>query len=265
MNCKFHPETQSVAFCVTCGSALCGACRREVEGSLYCETCLEYLIRGRSVGSRRQTGAASGGGDNPGLAFALGLIPGVGAIYNGDFFKAAAHIVIFGLLIAIADSSRAFEGLFTLFVVGFLFYMPFEAYYTSKKRRLKADGIDLETPIDRFHERIGSIANRELWGGVGLVALGVLFLADSLRIFSLDSILRLWPIVMIVNGGLLLHRHYSDTVGAGRAEARHRPGAGTGWKREEASAESEGSERRADAEGPEADGKRQPKTRLKRI
>lgn len=224
MNCKFHPEIPSVAFCVTCGSALCGTCRREVEGSVYCESCLAYLIRGRNFGSRRQPGTASGGGDNPGLAFVLGLIPGVGAIYNGDFFKAAVHIVIFGLLIAISDSARAFEGLFVLFIVGFLFYMPFEAYYTAKKRRLKAEGVDLETPIDRFHERIGSIANRELWGGIGLVVLGLLFLADSLRLFSLDSVLRLWPIVMIVIGGLLLHRHYSQAVeaGSGRTEGEEK-------------------------------------------
>jgi hypothetical protein len=233
MNCAFHPETESVAFCVTCGNALCAACRRDVEGSVYCETCLAHVIRGRGFGSRRGSSPPSGGGDNPGLAFALGLIPGVGAIYNGDFFKAAAHIVIFGLLIAISESARAFEGLFVLFTIGFYFYMPFEAYYTARKRRLRAEGVDLETPIDRFHEWLGGIADQELWGGVGLVVLGVLFLGDSLRLFSLDAVLRLWPVVMIVIGGLLLRRHYMNSSGPDSpGPARDRPGSRAGWRRE---------------------------------
>ena len=32
----------------------------------------------------------------PGLAFALGFIPGVGAIYNGQYLKGLVHALIFG-------------------------------------------------------------------------------------------------------------------------------------------------------------------------
>jgi hypothetical protein len=43
-------------------------------------------------------------GASPGLAFLLGFIPGVGAIYNGQYVKGLIHVVVFGLLISIVSS-----------------------------------------------------------------------------------------------------------------------------------------------------------------
>jgi hypothetical protein len=45
MNCAYHPEVESVAFCVSCGNAVCSPCRRSVEGSVYCENCLGQIVR----------------------------------------------------------------------------------------------------------------------------------------------------------------------------------------------------------------------------
>ena len=39
----------------------------------------------------------------PGVALALGFIPGVGAIYNGQIAKAFVQVLIFGSLIALGD------------------------------------------------------------------------------------------------------------------------------------------------------------------
>src|SRR5690242_20208311 len=102
MNCANHAEAQNVAFCIRCGRALCNECIRMVKGSVYCETCLGELVTGKTV----PTAAVSTEpvpGTSPGVAFALGLIPGVGAIYNGEFVKAAIHILIFGSLITIQE------------------------------------------------------------------------------------------------------------------------------------------------------------------
>jgi TM2 domain-containing membrane protein YozV len=41
---------------------------------------------------------------SPALAFALGFIPGVGAIYNGQYLKGLVHAVIFGLIVSLLDS-----------------------------------------------------------------------------------------------------------------------------------------------------------------
>jgi hypothetical protein len=223
-NCAVHLEIESAAYCVSCGNALCASCRRDIGGSVYCEKCLGEMVRNgiqdRSPQSPRSSDdeqyssqessprpGPSVAGENPGAAFALGLIPGVGAIFNGEFFKAAVHILIFGFLISLGDLDGPFEGVFVLLGLGFYFYMPFEAYYTAKKRKLRSEGIELETPIDRLHEQIGEIQNRELWGGVALVVLGMIFLADSFRLFELNQIMRFWPLLLIGGGIWLVLKH----------------------------------------------------------
>ena len=208
MNCFYHAETQNVAFCIHCGKALCNECIRNVRGSVYCEPCLGDFVEGKatsasSSGPKHET--ASVVGTNPGAAFALGLIPGVGAIYNGEFLKAAVHILIFGTLVSLADATDA--ALFGLASAAFYFYMPFEAYYTAKKRMLSAQGIMLETPIDRLQQQFGSMKDRELWGGIALVVIGGLYLLGNLDFFDLHRIARLWPAGLVLLGVWLLNRH----------------------------------------------------------
>ena len=74
---------------------------------------------------------------SPPLAFVLGFIPGVGAVYNGQYAKGLLHVVIFGSIISILSSGAAqgFVPLFGLMIPTFVFYMAFEAYHTAKKRR----------------------------------------------------------------------------------------------------------------------------------
>ena len=36
MNCVNHPDTPAVAYCRTCGKALCEACQRTAQGTVYC-------------------------------------------------------------------------------------------------------------------------------------------------------------------------------------------------------------------------------------
>jgi hypothetical protein len=147
-------------------------------------------------------------GTNPGAAFALGLIPGVGAIYNGDFLKAAIHVLIFGLLVQLNENSGRFgEPLFGLATFAFYMYMPFEAYYTSKKRKLAAEGVDLDTPIDQFHRQFGEVKDKELWGGVALIIIGAIFLADNFNIIHFERIGELWPLLLVGLGIWMLRRY----------------------------------------------------------
>jgi hypothetical protein len=203
MNCATHAEVQSEAFCTQCGRALCPECIRKVRDSVYCENCLEASLKsdGKSGGKSAGQGTQTIGGDNPDTAFVLGLIPGVGAIYNGEYFKAAIHVLIFGMLASLGA---------VLLAIAFYFYMPFEAYYTAKKRKLSARGVQVVTPIDRFYEQFqehtGGIKNRELWGGVGLIVLGALYLLDSFGLISFHGLRRFWPALLIAAGVALLLR-----------------------------------------------------------
>ena len=213
MNCFYHAEAPNTAFCIHCGRALCNECIRNVKGSVYCEPCLGEYVEGKasassSSGSSIPNGASVKkeiGGTNPGAAFALGLIPGVGAIYNGEFVKAAIHILIFGTIVSLHDATDA--AIFGLAAAAFYFYMPFEAYYTAKKRMLGAQGVMLETPIDRMQQQFGSIRDRELWGGIALVAIGGLYLLGTLDVFDMRRIARLWPVVFVLIGVWLLKNH----------------------------------------------------------
>jgi len=46
MNCATHSDIAAVAFCRTCGKALCGTCTRDVRGVVYCEPCLAARLEG---------------------------------------------------------------------------------------------------------------------------------------------------------------------------------------------------------------------------
>jgi serine/threonine protein kinase len=71
----------------------------------------------------------------PRKVFLLGFIPGVGALYNGEYKKAAIHVGVFILLSLVIDAvPRAFRDTLSWVRVAFFFYMAFEAYHTSQKR-----------------------------------------------------------------------------------------------------------------------------------
>jgi eukaryotic-like serine/threonine-protein kinase len=82
------------------------------------------------------------GGRNPKLAFFLGMIPGVGALYNAQYKKAAIHMLIFATLSALGramDSARfsSLESFFSFLMFGFYAYMVFDSYHTAKSRQRK--------------------------------------------------------------------------------------------------------------------------------
>jgi serine/threonine protein kinase len=69
-------------------------------------------------------------------AFMLGFIPGVGAIYNAEYTKAAIHLAIFIVLsLILNEMPRSVESQFSWVRVAFVFYMAFEARHTALKRR----------------------------------------------------------------------------------------------------------------------------------
>ncbi len=98
MNCAVHTDVPATGFCRNCGKALCPQCTREVRGALYCEECLAGLL---AAPPAPEPGKAE---VNPGLAATLGIIPGLGAVYNGQYLKALIHVLIFAGLIAALSS-----------------------------------------------------------------------------------------------------------------------------------------------------------------
>lgn len=136
MDCVNHTGVAATAYCQNCGKPLCANCVRNAPGGqVLCEPCWT------SWNSYQQPFAsAPPGSPSPSVAALLGLIPGVGAMYNGQFIKGLIHVVIFAVLVSAAH----IYDIFGLFIAAWIFYQSFEAYHTAKARR---DGLPLPDPL----------------------------------------------------------------------------------------------------------------------
>jgi TM2 domain-containing membrane protein YozV len=135
MDCVNHTGVNATAFCQSCGKALCAGCVRSAAGGqVLCEPCWTAWH------SYQQPFAAPTGSPSPSLAAVLGLIPGVGAMYNGQFIKGLVHVVIFAVLVSAAH----LYGIFGIFIAAWVLYQAFEAYHTARARR---DGQPLPDPL----------------------------------------------------------------------------------------------------------------------
>lgn len=145
MNCAVHTDVPAVAYCRTCGKALCEDCKREVMGAVYCEPCIAVRLHGAQPGAAAPPPLVSPvvmtSAPSPGVAMLLGFIPGVGAMYNSQFMKGFIHVIIFVLLIVATDN---ISGLFGLLIGFFVVYMAFDAYKTAEAKRL---GLPLPDPL----------------------------------------------------------------------------------------------------------------------
>jgi TM2 domain-containing membrane protein YozV len=209
MNCLNHPETPAVAFCRTCGKPLCDACRRPAQGSVFCEEHAPAAQANAPPGpaaaytAPATAPAVRDPNVSPALAFILGLIvPGVGAIYNGQYAKGLVHAIIFGLLISILSSGSAggLEPLFGILIAVWVFYMAIEAYQTALKRRAGQHVDEFSSLID-----LNARGSRFPAGAVLLILVGVLLLLSTTDIIPLERILRYWPVLLIVLGVYLLY------------------------------------------------------------
>jgi TM2 domain-containing membrane protein YozV len=136
MDCVNHSGASASAYCQNCGKPLCPVCVRQAPGGqVFCDPCNTAW-----QSAQHPFYAAQQGTPSPQLAAVLGVIPGVGAMYNGQFLKGLVHVLIFAVLVS---ASHVFHGLGVL-VFGWICYQVFEAYHTAKARR---DGEPLPDPL----------------------------------------------------------------------------------------------------------------------
>ena len=244
MNCANHADASAVAYCRTCGKALCANCTRPVKGVIYCEDCLGAKMAGTvppaagfspgatgtSVGFGPPTPANPGSGPNPALAGVLaGFFPfGVGAVYTGQYAKGLAHLLIFGMLVAGASAGDHGGGeiLGVVCGLGIAFFYVYQIIDSVRSARALQLG---QVPPDPFNlaqtftagERID--AKRIPAGAVILILVGAFFLLHTLGL-SQFGVNRFWPILLIVLGGWLFARNFGllGVVDSGTLDARYR-------------------------------------------
>src|SRR6266851_6223487 len=230
MNCMNHPDIPAVAYCRTCGKALCEACQQTAQGTVYCKEHVPAAAAGGPpdpspyTAPRTTPPPLADPGASPGLAFLLGLIPGVGAIYNGQYVKGLIHVIVLGVLISIVsngDTAGGLEPLFGMMIGVWVFYMAFEAYHTAKKRLMGH-------PVEEFSSLVSLRAQPHQFpvGPAVLIAVGLLFLLNNMEIIRFSQIMRYWPVALIALGAYMLYERVSSTVphgnsGPGIGEATH--------------------------------------------
>ena len=226
MNCANHPQNPVAAYCRTCGKPLCNGCIRQVMGVVYCENCLAERVSGTVPPASPYTGPVVAppivsSGPNPALAGLLGAIPfGVGAVYNGQYAKGLAHLVIFILLVV--GASNGHDPLDTICGIGiaaFVLYQIIDAVKTAKAIQAgqpAPDPFGLGTMFSAGDRR--DFSKGAPVGALVLIALGVLFLLDNTNFWFLrfDTV---WPVILIALGVWLFAKRKAY---AARGDLRHR-------------------------------------------
>ena len=206
MKCAVHPDVEASGFCRNCGKPMCPACVRPVRDVLYCEECLAKVVglapnpaavAAEGVAAPVLPAVVPAGQGSAVLAFLLGLIPGLGAIYNGEYNKALLHIVIFaGIILGVTlDLGEGAEAVLICALVVFPFYMAIDAVRTLKA---KQTGENYQDPLENWTKQRG-------FGPILLIALGGLFLLRNFGVFDVFRIRELFfPLILIGIGVWLL-------------------------------------------------------------
>lgn len=238
MNCANHADQSAVAYCRTCGKALCANCTRPVKGVIYCENCLADRMAGVQppqgtyqpvVDPNAARVAQPGGGPSPGLAGVLaGFFPfGVGAVYCGQYAKGLAHLVIFALLIAGVSTSdengSEAMGVFFGLAIGFFYlYQIVDAVRSAKALQMgqpAPDPFGLGKAFSVGEKKdISSVPT----GAIVLIVLGILFLLHTIGPWDF-GIGRLWPLLLIGLGGWMFAKRWGmlgPVVGCSCARCR---------------------------------------------
>lgn len=216
MRCAVHTDVEAVGYCRNCGKAMCAACVRPVRDVFYCEDCLATVmgIPGPTPAASPYSADPSVPGyvppsvpapvtpvqsnTSPAISFILGLVPGLGAVYNGEYNKALIHIVIFATIIVglSSDVGGGAEVALALFLPGFIIYMAVDSMRTAQAKRMGQTSVD---PIEAWSK------NRPV-GPIILITLGALFLLNNFHIFSFHRIWQFWPVALI-GAGILMFRN----------------------------------------------------------
>ncbi len=204
MNCAVHPETEATGYCRQCGKPLCAQCSHEIRGALYCESCLVPAAPSSLPPSGVLPTPGAQPRNHPGVALCLGFIPGLGAVYNGEYVKALVQIIIFGGIIAALTADLPGAGYYAMLGIGlgcFYFYMPIDAYRVARAR-------SAGEPEGSWEETGGS---RQPTGPIILIGLGVLFLLANFGLLRSEWFGRVWPLALIALGVWILFSRFRTT------------------------------------------------------
>src|SRR5215510_9380695 len=197
MFCSYHSSSAAKVQCTSCSRALCGACDHRIKGFPYCQDCIVLGIQTLSRGyNRPKRGRARSA-----AAALLGFIPGLGAVFNRQNFKAVVHFVT---VVGLFQLTRlhVMPGLFFLGGMVTYVYSIIDAYRSAE---LIANGVSAEVDEERFKR---SLVSRAPVIGILLIIVGLIVVIQLVTPIAAWTLARLLPVALIVLGGYLLTRYF---------------------------------------------------------
>ncbi|MEP7338870.1 MAG: hypothetical protein ABI977_14140 [Acidobacteriota bacterium] len=213
MKCASHPMNLASARCSSCNRSLCSACDHRIKGYPYCQDCIVAGIE--MLRQRAGTGESARPREekSPLAALLLGLVPGLGAAYNGQPVKALVHFMMTAGLWTLADVFHSsLEVTCALAGLAFYVYSLYDAFRSAQRLRTGADLREEDEQLKQFLR-----ARTNLWGGL-LVGIGAL---TTLHIAFPAQTHRFWPLLLVAAGLYLINEFRRSKRQAGM-------GSGTG-------------------------------------
>jgi LiaI-LiaF-like transmembrane region len=224
MQCPTCADSTVTAFCRECGKGVCEGCMARRDGVSYCPDCAPAVVAGDSFPPEQEhtpppsrpasvaipphapASTNTADGPHPFLAGLLGFVPGLGAVYNGQYVKGIVHAAIFGMLIAISTSAdhEAVPALIVPMVVFFVLYMPIEAVRTAQAIRRGEEVNEMSGIVGALFD----VSSDSPVPGILFIAAGVIFLLFTLGILRAELVFKAWPLILV---GLGVWRLYAST------------------------------------------------------
>ena len=140
----------------------------------------------------------------PGLAAFLSLVPGGGALYNGNWLKALGQLLIFVLLVSMADRGigAGDELVFGLFIVGFYIFQIVDSYNEAA------------SCLEPLPAAAGARPEKlSLFWAIVVLILGIVFQLANLDFFSYRQVVKFWPVLLIAFGIKIVFNYFGEGVG----------------------------------------------------
>lgn len=189
MKCSYHSAVEFQELCTACKKPLCGECAHKIKAKTYCQDCLvegaewAATIKGLKLPS-----------DSPKRAAFCAVVPGLGAVYNGEYLKAITYFAVWAALAILGGRAH---GIFIFAAIVFVFFTMFDAYRSAEALlRKKLQSVQVSEDGQRDKTIVG-------WG-VFLMILGVFFLLENVLPFHYFD--KLWPLVFVLLGAFLVYR-----------------------------------------------------------
>ena len=224
-------ESQGVSYCEDCSARLFGAApvvadveagadplpdealairpeeSMKPEGVIGPETASPPVAAAPPAPVSPEEAAPANDTPSPALAFILGLVPGVGAVYNGQYAKAVLQVVLLGGVFSLIRSRAAsgLEPLLIPLVILFFFYLPLDSLRTARRLR-RGEGVDEFSGLFSLRD----LARSSPVAGIVFIAAGIVILLHSLGYWHIREILPFWPAILIAIGIYMVYERVTS-------------------------------------------------------